>query len=127
MPETYRDNTKFDIAKTLPVISPSPVTLSSTVLEVQENSEISDNDVKINIGNNKKNNQQHHHQLQQQQEKSKKKRFNPIRPFLLLRYLHVLLPSLVGGIVFGSFFALEAVLPILYEETYGFSPWELGQ
>ncbi|KAI7854708.1 major facilitator superfamily domain-containing protein [Circinella umbellata] len=130
MPETYRDNKKFDIATTLPTTtspSPSPVASATTVLEPHKKSELFDKNDSSNFKNNKNCNQQHQlQQLQQQQEKIKKKTFNPIRPLLMLRYPHVLLPSLVGGIVFGSFFALEAVLPILYEEIYGFAPWELG-
>ncbi|KAI9278535.1 major facilitator superfamily domain-containing protein [Phascolomyces articulosus] len=130
MPETYRDNKKFDVINNSPhTISPTPVTLVSAVSNNDttiNEQDISGTDaIAINshdhINNSKECRLPNHGQVL-----NKKKVFNPIRPFLLLRYPHVMLPSLISGIVFGCFFATEAVLPILYEQIYGFVAWQIG-
>ncbi|KAI8148439.1 major facilitator superfamily domain-containing protein [Fennellomyces sp. T-0311] len=51
---------------------------------------------------------------------------NPLRPFLLLRYPHIMLSSLVGGIAFGSMFAIETVMSTVLEMNYGFNSWQIG-
>ncbi|KAI8330649.1 major facilitator superfamily domain-containing protein [Chlamydoabsidia padenii] len=61
-----------------------------------------------------------------EEEKKETPRMNPLPPFLLLRHLFVLLASLGGGIAFGSVFAVETIIPPLYEEKYGFNSWKIG-
>ncbi|KAI9488784.1 major facilitator superfamily domain-containing protein [Zychaea mexicana] len=56
----------------------------------------------------------------------KKKPLNPIRPFLYLRHPHVLLASLVMGVSFGAMFCVETIIPDLFENNYGFVPWQTG-
>lgn len=56
----------------------------------------------------------------------KKKHINPIRPFFMLRHPHVLLTSLVSSVAFGSMFAVETVLPDLFESNYNFVAWQTG-
>ncbi|KAG2219778.1 hypothetical protein INT45_008869 [Circinella minor] len=56
----------------------------------------------------------------------KKKTLNPIKPFLYLRHPHVLLASLVTAVAFGSMFAVETIIPDLFESNYGFVPWQTG-
>ncbi|KAI8372798.1 major facilitator superfamily domain-containing protein [Radiomyces spectabilis] len=96
LPETYRDNEKFD--KELPVVTDSKSAASSAT-DVQSIPE------KVLI---------------------KRKNINPIAPFLLLRHPFVFLASFVSGIAFGSMFAIETVIPEIYEKKYGFSSWQTG-
>ena len=54
------------------------------------------------------------------------KTLNPIRPFLMLRYPHILLTALASGVAFGAMFTIETVIPILYQRHYGFTSWQIG-
>ncbi|KAG0754395.1 hypothetical protein G6F57_013279 [Rhizopus arrhizus] len=58
--------------------------------------------------------------------KEAKKSINPIAPFLLLRHPFILIASLASGIAFGSMFAVETIIPDLYETHYGFTSWKTG-
>ncbi|CAO3632959.1 unnamed protein product [Cunninghamella echinulata] len=58
--------------------------------------------------------------------KQKKFRMNPFASFLLLRHPFVFLASFVGAVAFASMFAVETIIPGLYEENYQFSSWQTG-
>lgn len=58
---------------------------------------------------------------------SPKRIINPIEPFLLLRYSFIAMASFVSGIAFSAMFVIEAILPDLFEKTYGFSAWQTGK
>ncbi|RCH83713.1 hypothetical protein CU098_007768, partial [Rhizopus stolonifer] len=55
-----------------------------------------------------------------------KRRINPIGPFLLLRHPFIFLSSFVSAIAFGCMFAVETIIPDLYEQHYGFNSWKTG-
>ncbi|KAI8067176.1 major facilitator superfamily domain-containing protein [Gongronella butleri] len=55
-----------------------------------------------------------------------RKRVNPIGPFLLLRHPFILIAALGGGLSFSVMFAVETIIPGLYEEKYGFNSWQTG-
>ncbi|KAI9316276.1 major facilitator superfamily domain-containing protein [Dichotomocladium elegans] len=59
-------------------------------------------------------------------ESTVKKTLNPILPFLLLRHPHILLAAVVSGVAFGAMFAVETIIPNLYESHYGFNSWKTG-
>ncbi|KAI8330602.1 major facilitator superfamily domain-containing protein [Chlamydoabsidia padenii] len=98
LPETYRDNNKFDVG--LPKIH-------TPIEEEQDKTQGSHEEDQVTIVANKP-------------------RMNPLAPFLLLRHPFVLLAALVGGIAFGSMFAVETIIPSLYEEKYHFNSWQTG-
>ncbi|KAI8138759.1 major facilitator superfamily domain-containing protein [Fennellomyces sp. T-0311] len=54
------------------------------------------------------------------------KRMNPFRSIFLLRHLFVFLIALGTGIIFGTMFTIETIIPNLYETTYGFESWQTG-
>ncbi|KAI9270768.1 major facilitator superfamily domain-containing protein [Phascolomyces articulosus] len=126
MPETYRDDKKFD-AGTLPTTAPQSNTDDNDDTATAKSSDTISNHAPAD-----------EKELQQPStsqapttititEKQEKKRtLNPIRPFLLLRYPNILLSSIVGGIGFGSMFAIETVIPTLYETRYGLNAWQIG-
>lgn len=58
--------------------------------------------------------------------KEKRKPINPIRPFLMLRHPHVLLVAIIQGIAFGCMFAVETIIPDLFETNFGFTSWQTG-
>ncbi|KAI9489170.1 major facilitator superfamily domain-containing protein [Zychaea mexicana] len=65
----------------------------------------------------------------QQEQKSSQQlqqRMNPLLSILLLRHMFVLLIALEIGIIFGTMFTIETVIPELYETTYGFESWQTG-
>jgi hypothetical protein len=57
---------------------------------------------------------------------AQKRRMNPIKPFLLLRHPFILLSAFISGIAFGCMFAVETIIPDLYETHYGFNSWQTG-
>lgn len=108
-PETYRPSERFDVKL--------PVTLQD------DNSSSSTIDY-----NNNQNNQQNEKVTQVDQATTviKKQRVNPIAAFILLRHPFVLLASIISGIAFGAMFAVETIIPDLYETRYGFNSWQTG-
>ncbi|KAI9251788.1 major facilitator superfamily domain-containing protein [Phascolomyces articulosus] len=54
------------------------------------------------------------------------KRINPIEPFLMLRHPFVLLASMISGISFGAMYAIETIMPSLYQTHYNFVAWQTG-
>ncbi|KAI8148372.1 major facilitator superfamily domain-containing protein [Fennellomyces sp. T-0311] len=116
MPETFRDDKRWDTGS-LPTTAPSNDDSRSTSSET-----ISIHASPNNVTDEKT--------LQQQEvvptSQQPKKTLNPIRPFFLLRYPHIMLSSWVGGIAFGSMFAIETVMPTLLEVNYGFNSWQIG-
>ena len=59
--------------------------------------------------------------------KEKRKPINPIRPFLMLRHPHVLLVAIIQGSAFGCMFAVETIIPDLFETNFGFTSWQTGK
>ncbi|KAI8373883.1 major facilitator superfamily domain-containing protein [Blakeslea trispora] len=56
----------------------------------------------------------------------KKRRIDPFAPFVLLKYPFIALASFVSAIAFGCMFAVETIIPELYETKYGFNSWQTG-
>jgi MFS family permease len=123
LPETYRDNAKFDLA--LPHSTSDPLQGLETVPDTSINEksqlpnespsstvEIEEDRVTI---------------VSTPQPPVAKARMNPLTPFFLLRHPFVLLTALVGGIAFGSMFAVETIIPSLYETKYNFNSWQTGK
>ncbi|KAG2221157.1 hypothetical protein INT45_007734 [Circinella minor] len=111
VPETYRDHQRFDDSPSLPTTavesSTQEITSDTNIARWTTVSTIS----KEQVYNNQLNN---------------KKKFNPVRPFGLLRFPHILLPSLATAIIFGSMFSIETVLPNLFYQEYGFNSLQIG-
>jgi MFS family permease len=116
-PETYRINAKFDVE--LPTTAePKNADNASLSGTLDENAPAS----------------KYHDMVEKEdsaEEKSpvveqKKRRMNPIASFYFLRHPFVLLSSLISGIAFGCMFAVETIIPSLYEEHYGFTSWKTG-
>lgn len=55
-----------------------------------------------------------------------RERFNPFAPFALLRHPFIFIPSIPAGIFFGAMFAIEAILPQAFTDTYGLNWWQTG-
>ena len=53
-------------------------------------------------------------------------RMNPFASVLLLRHLFIFMIALGTGIIFGTMFTIETVIPSFYETAYGFESWETG-
>lgn len=51
---------------------------------------------------------------------------NPFASFLLLKHPFVFLGSFVGAVAFANMFAVETIIPQLYEKNYQFSSWQTG-
>ncbi|KAI8069464.1 major facilitator superfamily domain-containing protein [Gongronella butleri] len=56
----------------------------------------------------------------------KKKSFNPLTSIMLLRHMFVWMVAIEIGIVFGSMFTIETLIPELYTQNYGFASWQTG-
>ncbi|KAI8148247.1 major facilitator superfamily domain-containing protein [Fennellomyces sp. T-0311] len=112
MSETFRDDTRWDIG-TLPTVAPSKDDTSSSRAETIASPRSSSSDGKPD-------------EKQETLPEPKKKKLNPIKPFLLLRYPHILLSSVIGGVAYGTMFSVASVLPTLFGTTYGFKAWQIG-
>lgn len=55
------------------------------------------------------------------------KKLNLLTPFLMLRHPFVFFASFVSGVAFGSMFAVETILPDIFESNYGFNSWQTGK
>ncbi|KAI9485706.1 MAG: major facilitator superfamily domain-containing protein [Benjaminiella poitrasii] len=128
-PETYRVNEKFDLD--LPVtVSDKNNNTSIVSSNTSSRSSATLDQVTRNEANNKQQSLSLHENNDIDQEKTitpaPPKRINPIAPFLLLRHPFIFLASLVSGLAFGSMFAVETMVPDLFESVYGFNSWETG-
>ncbi|RCI05113.1 hypothetical protein CU098_009016 [Rhizopus stolonifer] len=103
-PETYRNNEKYDLE--LPMDNDNTSSASSETLDPVAPEKNAENDTVMKSAINK--------------------RINPIAPFLLLRHPFVFLASFVSAVAFGSMFAVETIIPDLYETKYGFNSWQTG-
>lgn len=123
-PETYRINAKFDLE--LPttinteadnITSVNSSSISSATLEQVPNSPEKESNVQeekvVTIEENVN-------------PDTTKRRMNPIGAFLLLRHPFILLSAFISGIAFGCMFAVETIIPDLYESHYGFNSWKTG-
>lgn len=109
-PETYRDNAKYDME--LPVSTSS---ISETIEEQPQPANENDKD----------------NEVTQKEEKSYvapvRKALNPFAAFILLKHPFILLSAVISGIAFGCMFAVETIIPDLYETHYGFNSWKTGK
>ena len=106
-PETFRDEAKFE--QQLPIFekdSNSQLSTRTTVSDVPDTKTIDNNDI--------------------DKEDLPKKRFNPFKPFGLLRHPFIFMVALTGGFFFGAMFATETILPSAFEKTYGLNSWQTG-
>ncbi|OBZ81570.1 MFS antiporter QDR2 [Choanephora cucurbitarum] len=106
-PETFRDEAKFE--QQLPIFekdSNSQLSTRTTVSDVPDTKTIDNNDI--------------------DKEVLPKKRFNPFKPFGLLRHPFIFMVALTGGFFFGAMFATETILPSAFEKTYGLNSWQTG-
>lgn len=110
-PETYRVSEKFDTKLPRTSQDTNSENSSPTVRSEESNekikSEHSDSDLKSNA--------------------PVKRRINPLGAFLLLRHPFIFIAALVSGIAFGCMFAVETIIPDLYEINYGFDSWKTGK
>lgn len=51
---------------------------------------------------------------------------NPVEPFFMLRHPFVLMASTISGVAFGAMYAVETIMPSLYQQHYGFVAWQTG-
>lgn len=108
-PETYRDNEKHDME--LPT---STFSISDTIDEQPQTDE---NGKEITVN--------------QKEEKTivapAKRVVNPFSAFILLKHPFILISAIISGIAFGCMFAVETIIPDLYESRYGFNSWQTGK
>lgn len=122
-PETFRDDLKWDnydpsLASTLTFdeLYQPPVqdmnrekTNASNTNDIQAD-HVTTKESEIAIKNESQKGQQH-----------------PLAAFVLLKHPFIMIASLISGIAFGCMFAIETLVPDLYEEYYGFNSWQTGK
>lgn len=109
-PETYRIHEKFDLE--LPSVKDSTSTLNSNDTPKQE---VEKNEV-----------------MDRSDEKTVTplptvRRMNPFAAFILLKHPFIFLSAATSGIAFGCMFAVETIIPELYEKHYGLNSWQTGK
>lgn len=125
-PETYRINALWDLAlptSVAPAKDNSSSISSETVeqahqpqqLDADENNE---KDIVIEKSENEK--------TAAPSAPVGRPRINPIAPFLMLRHPFIFISSIISGLAFGCMFAVETIIPGLYETHYGFNSWQTG-
>ncbi|EPB90787.1 hypothetical protein HMPREF1544_02365 [Mucor circinelloides 1006PhL] len=129
-PETYRDNAKWDLQLPTNANDDKSSSISSKTLEDDTNqpeTEAIPEKSQIDVVEQDQNPVKSKPTVQQQQEQpQQKRRANPFAAFILLRHPFVLCAALVSGIAFGCMFAVETIIPDLYESHYGFNSWQTG-
>ncbi|ORZ08157.1 major facilitator superfamily domain-containing protein [Absidia repens] len=119
LPETYRDNARFDLE--LPQTQKSDPTTKPEKAVQDQDQDLNDNDdTSVDRATVVSTTPPPPSPV------TKKRRMNPFTPFLLLRHPFILLASLVGGVAFGSMFAVETIIPSLFEQKYNFNSWQTG-
>ncbi|KAK4518156.1 uncharacterized protein ATC70_001507 [Mucor velutinosus] len=123
-PETYRDNAKWDMQLPTTSNDDKASSISSATLEGNAHQpEIEASSEKSQIDTVE-------HQIPVEPKPAaaqpQARRTNPFAAFLLLRHPFVLCSALVSGIAFGCMFAVETIIPGLYESHYGFNSWQTG-
>ncbi|KAI9316277.1 major facilitator superfamily domain-containing protein [Dichotomocladium elegans] len=133
-PETYRDDIRFDSYPGGDAGVADNVSARSTLLEAAEERDLARNNDTVPI-------ETPHPKTTVLQPiptanapgsqpkaatTARKKPINPIRPFLMLRHPHVLMASLVSGVAFGCMFAVETIIPDLFQSRYRFNAWQTG-
>lgn len=111
LPETYRENSKFDA----PACASKPPRDHDSVVtttDVLADGEVKEKEAAANPST--------------APSPQPTKRINPLEPALLLRHPFVAMAAFVSGIAFGAMFAVETIIPDLYEAHYGFSSWKTG-
>ncbi|KAF1798868.1 major facilitator superfamily domain-containing protein [Mucor lusitanicus] len=105
-PETFRDETKWNDDKT--VINPyNEVDQPAARSLSKEETAVNQSEIVV-------------------EEEPKKGGQHPLAAFVLLKHPFIMIASLVSGIAFGCMFAVETIIPDLYEEYYGFNSWQTG-
>lgn len=108
-PETYRDNQKYDMVL--------PSSTSSVSETIDEQPQIDENEKDVTVT--------------QKEDKTfaapVKKPMNPFGAFILLKHPFIFLSAVISGIAFGCMFAVETIIPDLYEIHYGFNSWQTGK
>ncbi|KAI7879066.1 MFS general substrate transporter [Lichtheimia hyalospora FSU 10163] len=51
---------------------------------------------------------------------------NPLEPFFMLRHPFVLMASTISGVAFGAMYAVETIMPSLYQQHFDFVAWQTG-
>lgn len=133
-PETYRIDAKFDAPEEQKTTATTPdargdnndASSESTTLSIPIPAGTSGETTNTTYQQNEKNDVEKQQDPPVQVTPVKKKHINPIRPFFMLRHPHVMLTSLVASVAFGSMFAVETVLPDLFESNYNFVAWQTG-
>lgn len=126
-PETYRDNAKWDMHLPTTSNDDKSSSISSATLEDDEHqpeTEAIPEKSQINAVE-----QAHQTPVESKPavaQPQPARRTNPFAAFLLLRHPFVLCSALVSGIAFGCMFAVETIIPDLYESHYGFNSWQTG-
>lgn len=106
-PETFRDETKWNDDKT--VINPyNEVDQPAARSLSKEETAVNQSEIVV-------------------EEEPKKGGQHPLAAFVLLKHPFIMIASLVSGIAFGCMFAVETIIPDLYEEYYGFNSWQTGK
>jgi MFS family permease len=127
-PETYRIDSKFDLE--LPVSQSSNIfalsSSSGSTMTPQGSDDKGSSLDKTGIEGSTVVQHKQKNAPETSGPKEAKKSINPIAPFLLLRHPFILIASLASGIAFGSMFAVETIIPDLYETHYGFTSWKTG-
>jgi multidrug resistance protein len=120
-PETFRDDLKWDndnasLASTLTIdelCQPPAQKLNREKSNASNNKDIqADNVAAKESGIAIKNEPQRQH---------------PLAAFVLLKHPFIMIASLISGIAFGCMFAIETLVPDLYEEYYDFNSWQTGK
>lgn len=122
-PETYRVNEKFDLE--LPTTNNDKQSSSSLSSET-----IDQPDEQINNGVKECSNVEKVKTSQEEKvvpQVPLKRSMNPFAAFLMLRHPFIFFSSIISGIAFGCMFAVETIIPGLYETHYGFNAWMTGK
>lgn len=122
-PETYRVNEKFDLE--LPTTNNEKERTSSVSSETidQPDEQINNRSEEFKTASKVETSQNENVVPQAPTKRS----MNPFAAFLMLRHPFIFLSSIISGIAFGCMFAVETIIPDLYEKHYGFNAWMTGK
>ncbi|KAF7721352.1 hypothetical protein EC973_004833 [Apophysomyces ossiformis] len=102
LPETYRDAKRFDVQLPTKTHEEKRRGSHATVIDGDSSDKVD------TTGGNKR-------------------KLNLFTPFLMLRHPFVFMPSFVSGVAFGGMFAVETIIPDIYEANYGLNSWQTGE
>lgn len=126
-PETYRDNAKWDMQLPTTKDEDNSSSITSRTLEDDNQPETENIPEKSQIDSIEQiNGAVESNPTTTATVQPQKRPSNPFAAFILLKHPFVLCAALVSGIAFGSMFAVETIIPDLYEAHYGFNSWQTG-